>query len=130
MQLVHIKHELPVKPADAVHVQKIQEETNFDSSDSGYALLESENGDIPQKDYHQKEEFYTAVAGLSYETRKIIHLLQILVDRENEKDKSDLLAKRWMEASVVIDRSLFWIFFICTAFSTFIILVVIPIMQR
>ncbi|XP_048733396.1 neuronal acetylcholine receptor subunit alpha-10-like isoform X2 [Ostrea edulis] len=106
-----------------------QMHTTF-SNDSGCALIDYENNSTKQRcemrgpsTEHVRE---VDLGSDSWVTREILARLQMLVDKEEEKDRSDLLCKRWMEAAEVIDRCLFWLFISGTLLSTIILLVVIP----
>ena len=137
MHLAHITQDLHGDPVEDIQLRQVRIRNyshlaNTVSSDSGCALMECENGDTQQNDLNHKRDqdhFQNTSDGPSWEAKEIMHRLQILVDKEDEKDKSDLLTKRWMEASAVIDRCLFWIFFFGTSLSTLIILVLLPIVR-
>lgn len=107
-----------------------QMHTTF-SNDSGCALIDYENNSTKQKcEMHGNSTEHVqgevGVCNDSWVTREILARLQMLVDKEEEKERSDLVCKRWMEAAEVIDRCLFWLFIFGTLFSTIILLVVIP----
>lgn len=107
-----------------------QMHTTF-SNDSGCALIDYENNSTKQKcEMHGNSTEHVrgevGVCNDSWVTREILARLQMLVDKEEEKERSDLVCKRWMEAAEVIDRCLFWVFIFGTVFSTIILLVVIP----
>ncbi|XP_078316181.1 neuronal acetylcholine receptor subunit alpha-9-like isoform X4 [Crassostrea virginica] len=107
-----------------------QMHTTF-SNDSGCALIDYENNSTKQKCEmtDNAREPVRREADLSSDTwlaREILSRLQLLVDKEEERERADLLCKRWMEAAEVIDRCLFWVFIFGTVFSTIILLVVIP----
>jgi hypothetical protein len=52
--------------------------------------------------------------------------LQILIEKDGEKDKIDFYCKRWIEAAEVIDRFFFWIFIFGTTLASLLLLVIIP----
>ena len=58
--------------------------------------------------------------------QEILRRLQLLIDKDEEKDKVDFYTKRWIEAAEVIDRFFFWIFVTGTTLASLILLVVMP----
>lgn len=98
------------------------------SNDSGCNLIDYENGDPPQYRASQNTR-RNNVQEKSWELEEILRRLQILVQKEEEKEKSDDLCKKWIEAAEVIDRFLFWGFVTATSASTIIILMVMPLLK-
>lgn len=56
----------------------------------------------------------------------VLHTLQNLIDREEEKDKEHSFRNQWQEAGSVIDRFMFWLFFTGTLTGTLYLLVFLP----
>ncbi|KAK6019727.1 hypothetical protein OSTOST_14628 [Ostertagia ostertagi] len=57
---------------------------------------------------------------------KLLRTLQILIKRQENEDASERMANEWRHVAQVIDRLLFWIFFVATTIITFVLLVLIP----
>ncbi|XP_061194170.1 neuronal acetylcholine receptor subunit alpha-5-like [Saccostrea echinata] len=130
MKLTYVR-DTDCRAKDDEHAKEkyYQMHTTF-SNDSGCALIDYENNSTKQKcEMNSKITGHVREVELgsdSWVTREILSRLQLLVDKEEEKERSDLLCKRWMEAAEVIDRCLFWVFIFGTLLSTIILLMVIP----
>uniref|UniRef100_A0A8R1Y907 Uncharacterized protein n=1 Tax=Onchocerca volvulus TaxID=6282 RepID=A0A8R1Y907_ONCVO len=57
-------------------------------------------------------------------------ILQTFLKRQETNELHQILASEWRQVAYVIDRLLFWIFFVCTVIITVILLVIIPIRYR
>ncbi|KAK3097031.1 hypothetical protein FSP39_005744, partial [Pinctada imbricata] len=127
-----VEHEFQLKPMQNRHYAHL---TNTVSSDSGCPLMECENGDVlhraefVSRNSQNHTNSQNTSPEVSWESQEILRRLQVLVEKEEEKEKSDILTKRWMEASEVIDRCLFWLFCSGTTIATVLLLVVIPLVR-
>lgn len=99
-------------------------------NDLGCVLIDYENNSIKQKCemYGNSMEYVQGEVGVCNDLwviREILVWFQMLVDKEEEKERSDLVCKCWMEVVEVIDRCLFWLFIFGILFLIIILLVVI-----
>jgi hypothetical protein len=95
------------------------------SNDSGCNLIEYENGDC-RPNHSNKRTLTTNPSEGNWELEEILRRLQILIEKDGEKDKIDFYCKRWIEAAEVIDRFFFWIFIFGTTLASLLLLVIIP----
>lgn len=135
-KMVHLVKELPSEfqmiPLSS-RGYNLNMKTTF-SNDSGCGLLDYENGDCRQNDqnHHSRrpsQKVTTTQTPLhegNWELEEILRRLQVLIDRDEEKEKTDFYSKRWIEAAEVIDRFFFWIFIIGTTFSSVLLLLIMP----
>lgn len=61
---------------------------------------------------------------------EVIRTLQMLVSRQELEDECEDIANEWRQVAQVIDRLLFWIFFVATVAITFILLIFIPLIRH
>ncbi|KAM3721114.1 Neuronal acetylcholine receptor [Dirofilaria immitis] len=61
---------------------------------------------------------------------RLYNILQTFLKRQETNELYQMLASEWRQVAYVIDRLLFWIFFVCTVVITVILLVIIPIRYR
>ncbi|XP_033750129.1 neuronal acetylcholine receptor subunit alpha-9-like [Pecten maximus] len=132
MKLAHINND----NLDEVKLEQIRNgmrdnytrhmKTTF-SNDSGCNLIEYENGE-PRASGNANARINQG--DRNWELQEILNRLQILIQKEEEKEKSDALAKRWMEASEVIDRFLFWVFVLGTVISSVFLLMIYPTIKK
>lgn len=131
MRLAHIRYD----NHDEVKLEQLRNgmrdsytrhmKTTF-SNDSGCNLIEYENGEARAPN---NPNIRLTPTDRNWELNEILNRLQILIQKEEEKEKCDALAKRWMEASEVIDRFMFWVFVMGTLVSSVFLLMIYPTLK-
>lgn len=69
-------------------------------------------------------------AGRSQLHNEVLKTLQMLISRQELEDECEEIANEWRQVAQVIDRILFWLFFIATVAITFILLIIIPLIRH
>jgi Neurotransmitter-gated ion-channel transmembrane region len=57
---------------------------------------------------------------------EVVKALSLLIARQEQDDGIMEVRKQWRQVAQVLDRCLFWLFFVATVSSTFIMLVILP----
>lgn len=128
MRLVYIKRDNP-QEVRAVKMQVAMRDgytglkSTF-SNDSGCNLIDYENGEPAQM--RSITTSRRPQVERSWELEEILRKLQVLISKEEEREKIDVILKEWMEAAEVIDRFMFWIFVFWTFFATIFLLLFMP----
>ena len=57
-------------------------------------------------------------------------VLKLLLEKEDQQNKDDLIRREWRMLAEIIDKWLFWGFFLITTLSTAIFIVILPYGKR
>lgn len=60
----------------------------------------------------------------------ILHKLDDLIAREDDRERVDLYIKQWIEVAEVVDRFFFWLFILGTVFVSLFLLVIYPMFKE
>lgn len=71
----------------------------------------------------------------AYKTRnklqdETLKTLQVLISKQEIEDECERIATDWRQVAKVIDRLLFWVFFVATVGISLIVLFVIPLIRQ
>jgi len=60
----------------------------------------------------------------------LFRVLRVLLEKEDQQNKDDMIRREWRLLAEIIDRWLFWSFFCVTTISTAVFILVVPYSQR
>lgn len=129
---------LRMKPSDSTPMERLQslskdQYAGFNStytSDSGCNLIDYENGEPTNHKDSDPNKKKRDQPHKGWDSEEILKRLQILISRDEEREKSNEIYREWQEAAEVIDRFLFYVYVIGTAVATLTMLFFIPLAKN
>ena len=68
--------------------------------------------------------------GLRESEEDLVRVLKVLLEKEAQQNKDDQIRREWRMLAEIIDKWLFWSFFLITSLSTAIFIVILPYGKR
>ena len=103
------------------------------SNDSGCNLIDYDanvDSRLVQHNAHNNHAQSSPITRLPnnnrWELEEILRRLQILIQKDDDRENNEIVCKRWMEAAEVIDRFLFVVFVTGTLVSSVVLLFIYP----
>ena len=108
-----------------VSIPQVHFDRNTDVIDSQPFVEHSNSSN--NSSHHCKDHSAESVKGSEED---LIKVLRILLEKEDQQNKDDQIRREWRLLAEIIDKWLFWAFFIITTLSTAIFIVILPYGKR